>query len=271
MKKTTNTIKANIKVHDALLESGEYEKSPHRLTENKNRVKTILETIKVEDDILLHLDCGCGDGFIFECVPDKWKSYGVDASEKMINKCKSNHENVNLKVAPAESLPFDDNSFNVVTCYSFLDHLENREIFYKEVKRVLKKNGVFYFGLSPNKFFAEAIKLKDYLNIDGIYSQETLDLEHKKTLSNDEYYLSKYGLKKSDIALAEPGKTKGGGMDVFKEIEFLKKLNFKSLVVNFNWIMAQNKLSKNTVYEIKNAMPVTMSAFKYFDIFGIKV
>jgi len=51
-------------------------------------------------------------------------------------------------------LLFKNNTFSLVTAFSLIEHIPKakRDIFYKEVRRVIKKNGTFLVQL-PNRYF----------------------------------------------------------------------------------------------------------------------
>jgi len=272
--KPTKTVKANIRVHEKLLEIGEYQKSPHRKIESKIRLQKILKDIDAKifnsNKNIKHADIGCGDGFVFECSPSTWNSHGVDAAPLMLEACKKNHQHVLTYQSTADSLPFDDESIDIVTCYSFLDHLENRSSFYKEAKRVLKKDGVCYFGLSPNRIFADALKAtSDDFNYEK-FSQNKLQHEFKKIFSNGDHYADEFDLDPEDLIIAEPGKSESGGMNPSDEIRELSTAGFKKIKITYNWIMAQNELDEETIRTIEQMLPISASCFKYFDIFAIK-
>ena len=156
-------IQANINVHTKLVQDGNYQISPHKLDENKKKIKIILKK-KFKRNNILHLDVGCGDGFIFDCTPKTWSSYGVDITDAMINECKTNHPSIVVKKGVAEKIPFPNSHFDFVSCYSFLDHLKDTSLFYKEVYRVLKPGGCFFFGLNPNSHFFNSVQLIHHTN-----------------------------------------------------------------------------------------------------------
>jgi SAM-dependent methyltransferase len=270
--KTTQAIEANIRVHETLLAAGEYEQSPHRSRESKARVTSILSALdlSIGKTNTAHLDVGCGDGFIFECAPERWSKSGIDAAQGMLDSCQLKHPSVSLKRGIAEKIEHDSSKFDVVTCYSFLDHLEDRTSFYAEVYRVLKPGGLFYFGLSPNQLFSENIELIEYVEKGNLYSQEILKIERQKSLDNGSYYADRYGISNIDLELCEPGKTEFGGMKASKEITSLNTIGFTDLRVRYNWIMAQNSLGAEAVRILHESLPISSSAFKYFDLFGKK-
>lgn len=263
------TILANIKVHSKLIKDGNYQLSPHKSYENKQKIKRVVRSI-VKNRYIKHLDVGCGDGFIFSCVPKTWSSYGLDITDEMIKECKKNHPSVVLRKGLAENLPFPDSYFDFVTCYSFLDHLKDTSYFYNEVYKVLKPGGSFFFGLSPNSHFYNAIQLIEHYKNYNL-ARFNPELEFKKAFHNSEHYKS-FGINKKDLELCEPGKSKSHGLDPYAEILKIEKIFMKKIKVEikFNWVVNQNKLNKGFVKTIYNSAPFSSSFFKYFDIIGKK-
>lgn len=95
------------------------------------------------------LDVGCGKGLLFDNIMSLNKSkllVGVD----LIKNRKGQYQHV---VADASSLPFKNNAFSLVTAFSLIEHIPKteREMFYKEMKRVAKKKGMFVIQF-PNRY-----------------------------------------------------------------------------------------------------------------------
>jgi len=268
--KRTKVIEANVRVHEHLLKSGDYENGPHRGIESVSRVRGLLEAIdrSLCEKNVKHLDVGCGDGFIFECSPKRWRSHGIDVSEGMLESCAQKHPEAILKSSLAEEINYDSNSFDIITCFSFLDHLENPTTFYKEAFRLLRPGGHFYFGLSPNRLFSKVIDGTAFTAAGSLYRPETLKIEYLKNQSNGTYYLEQFGIASDDLECCEPGKTNDGGMDPIHECRELTSTGFKEVQAAHTWIMAQHQLEKSVVEAISSALPLTASAFKYFDLTG---
>lgn len=93
------------------------------------------------------LDAGCGTGAMLDMFhrdcPNKHYT-GVDLSEKMIETAKKKHiDAIRFVVGDCEELPFDDNSFDVVTCSMSFHHYPNPEKFFMNLHRVLRSGGRF--------------------------------------------------------------------------------------------------------------------------------
>ncbi|MFG6149397.1 class I SAM-dependent methyltransferase [Halobacillus sp. B23F22_1] len=94
------------------------------------------------------LDLACGTGIYlnhqkryFQKQPIKW--YGADASDEMLHKAKEKLQDVSLTQALAENLPYRDEVFHYICSNYAFHHFTNKETALDEVKRVLKKGGVF--------------------------------------------------------------------------------------------------------------------------------
>ncbi|KAG8559150.1 hypothetical protein GDO81_017256 [Engystomops pustulosus] len=89
------------------------------------------------------LDVGCGTGrYTVPLAPHFKKVLGIDISESQINVAKQNtlERNVSYMVAPAEKLPINNDSVDLVNA-SLAAHWFPVDEFVNEAVRVLKKNG----------------------------------------------------------------------------------------------------------------------------------
>ena len=74
----------------------------------------------------------------------------TDLNEPMLEICQTKfneQENVEFKPADAMELPFEDNSFDAIVCQFGVMFFPDREVAYKEIARVLKPGGTFYFNV----------------------------------------------------------------------------------------------------------------------------
>jgi ubiquinone/menaquinone biosynthesis C-methylase UbiE len=58
-----------------------------------------------------------------------------------------NRQSLRFTKTSAETLNFDSETFDLVTCYNVLDHTQNPFAILKEIHRVLRPNGYFLLGL----------------------------------------------------------------------------------------------------------------------------
>src|SRR5207248_560480 len=107
------------------------------------------------------LDIGCGAGFIFDTAHDlfEWLD-GVDITGDMLARIER-RPNITTHTAPAESLPFPDGLFDVVTFNGVLHHLEDVGEALAEARRVLRPGGILYADEIPSLTCRQAVASLD--------------------------------------------------------------------------------------------------------------
>lgn len=86
-------------------------------------------------------DCGTGNGQVALNLADRFQQiYATDASEQQISQA-AKHDRIRYWVTKAESTDIASSSIDLITVAQAL-HWFNLEEFYREVRRVLKPNGV---------------------------------------------------------------------------------------------------------------------------------
>lgn len=86
------------------------------------------------------LDVGCGTGANLEMLSQFGDAEGVDVSQDALAFClERGLANVNL--GAAEKLPYEDESFDLVTALDVVEHLDDDAAGLKEMHRVLKPDG----------------------------------------------------------------------------------------------------------------------------------
>lgn len=99
-------------------------------------------------DVVLDIGCGVGlDLYIASTIvgPDG-KVVGIDFSNKMVEKARANMKklnvtNVEVKKAPSDNIPLDDEFVDLVSSNGIYNLSPNKEAVFKEAYRVLKSNG----------------------------------------------------------------------------------------------------------------------------------
>lgn len=173
--------------------------------------------IKHEDIVL---DVGCGGGInINRMAKDAKKVYGIDYSiesvklSREVNEKLIDNGQVEIQEGNVKDLPFEDDTFDIVTAFETVYFWPDIEKCFGEVKRVLKPGGTFLIGMESNgsdnfimKFWKhfidmelytdEEIKLflqnNEYSEItayirDGRKKQEIIKVNGKETRVNDDY------------------------------------------------------------------------------------
>ncbi|MBM3206865.1 MAG: class I SAM-dependent methyltransferase [Candidatus Staskawiczbacteria bacterium] len=126
------------------------------------------------------LDTSCQDGGFLDILAKNnnnknLKVCGVDISKGDIEKAKSLIPKGSFEITDNVSLPFPNKTFDVVISSLTLHHMANPEISIKEMRRVLKDNGVIYLVdvIAKNKlsnFFLKHIKCPEPYHFEKFYS-----------------------------------------------------------------------------------------------------
>jgi ubiquinone/menaquinone biosynthesis C-methylase UbiE len=123
----------------------------------------------VEGKKVLDLGCGTGRGIKHLYDFKAAEVYGADVSKNMLQIAKKKFKTTNFVLADADKLPFEDESFDVVTGLFLIVHIGDLRKTFDEVYRVLKTGGVFILSninqRKPPKLKVE----KDEVIIESFY------------------------------------------------------------------------------------------------------
>lgn len=122
-------------------------------SERLEKIKKLTSSIPLENKNVL--DIGCGSGMISAYFCDKRASvFGIDISENMIQQAddfvRSRNQKATFNIGDATRLQFPDNYFDLISCISVIEWLDNDAGAILEIKRVLKKDG-FAIVSVPNR------------------------------------------------------------------------------------------------------------------------
>jgi SAM-dependent methyltransferase len=102
------------------------------------------------------LDFGCGSGIYAKLLTKKGAIVkGFDISNKMISIAKKENPDILFKIGGGYNIPFKE-KFDIVQASLVLDYFNDWNKVFKEVSRVLNKNGIFVF--STNNPIRECVK-----------------------------------------------------------------------------------------------------------------
>lgn len=140
------------------------------------------------DDIIL--DVGCGGGInINRMAKNAKKVYGVDYSidsvkvSREVNRQEIYDGKVEVVQGDVQSLPFEDETFDIVTAFETVYFWPNIEKCFGEVKRVLKPGGIFLIGTESNGSDNIAMKISEKFIDMTVYNDEELT----EFLQNNDY------------------------------------------------------------------------------------
>ena len=129
----------------------------HRIkNQNKIQIPFILKFIKIRKDLKL-LDVGCGLGGATVAWSLKGiKCIGIDMLEEDLKiarlRAKSKGVRPTFLKVNSTSIPFNNDSFDIIICDQVLEHTPNFKKTISEMKRIAQKNAIIYIDM-PNKFF----------------------------------------------------------------------------------------------------------------------
>lgn len=98
------------------------------------------------------LEIGCGIGTIVsELAGQGYDVRGTDISRVAIEYGRAKYPGVRLDVQPAEELPYESGTFDVVLSFDLFEHIARIDLHVAQVHRVLKPGGYYLFQ-TPNKW-----------------------------------------------------------------------------------------------------------------------
>lgn len=111
------------------------------------------------------LDVGCGGGLLSEEFAALGCDVtGIDLSLPTLAAARRHAEASGLSIryleGSAEQLAFESGTFDVVCCCDVLEHVESPDAVVREISRVLKPGGVFFFDTINRTFKSKLIAIK---------------------------------------------------------------------------------------------------------------
>ena len=102
-------------------------------------LERISNELRITNNELRFLDVGCGTGANLEMLANFGEAEGVDVSNDALEFCRS--KGLDAHKGLAEELPFEDESFDIVTALDVIEHLDDDVAGLREMHRVLRKGG----------------------------------------------------------------------------------------------------------------------------------
>lgn len=127
------------------------------------------------------LEIGCGNGFFLEELIDNGinKVYGLEPGMSSVKKARKDIVN-NIKIDVLKKDNFPKESFDVICCFHTLDHIVDINMFLKEVRNLLKKNGKIFFVVHNT----DGLSVKLFGQKSPIFDIEHIYLFNPKSLEN---------------------------------------------------------------------------------------
>ncbi|APH13961.1 ubiE/COQ5 methyltransferase family protein [Clostridium sporogenes] len=158
-----------------------------------------LSNLDLKQSNIKILELGCGDASLwnknFNHIPSNWEITLTDFSEGMLKDAKKNlgekRSRFNFKIVNAESIPLEDESFNVVIANHMLYHVPNINKALKEINRVLKSEGILFASTVGKNHMKE---IREIISTFDIYSltSESWEITDSFQLENGVKIISEY-------------------------------------------------------------------------------
>ncbi len=266
-------VRANQAMHARLAERYD-QVEPHFRPENQAKVRARIEVLAAGGRGRL-LDVGCGTGFIIRVAGDVFDAVdGVDATPEMLARIDVGSGRVTLHQGVVENLPFDDRTFDMVTAYSFLDHLADPVVALEEAFRVLRPGGVLYADLLPNRSYWKAVHAaaasdpEIRANYDPLVAREVREVaRHEEALAET------YGTEVAPGSWddVEPVKSRALGFDAAELRTDLLRVGYQNVEVHHEWFLGEGvvlhgdgpEAAAAIAQHLRRLDPIASSAFKY--------
>ncbi|MEO9823881.1 MAG: class I SAM-dependent methyltransferase [Paracoccaceae bacterium] len=152
--------------------SGKWARTARRFRLNAAYCEPLLASHVVIDLMQLEpkarvLDCGVGNGSLSIALNSLMKGpvdfHAIDTSAEMLVQAKSMMQHAgldpHLQQADVQSLPYEDQSFDVVMAAHVLEHLPDPQIALAEMVRVLKPGGMVFLCVTRPSLFGALVQL----------------------------------------------------------------------------------------------------------------
>ncbi|WP_321474015.1 methyltransferase domain-containing protein [uncultured Paludibaculum sp.] len=104
------------------------------------------------------LDIACGMGYgSFELSKHAAKVVGLDVSDEAVVAASERYQASNLQflTAPAQHIPLDDQSFDLIVAFEVIEHLSDWDALLAEARRLLAPGGQFIVSTPNKEYYAE--------------------------------------------------------------------------------------------------------------------
>ena len=89
------------------------------------------------------LDVGCGRGwFLIEARKRGWEVFGTEISSAALDIC--HKAGLEVKAGVLDPADYDHNSFDIITSFEVIEHINNPHQQLQSINRLLRKGGLFY-------------------------------------------------------------------------------------------------------------------------------
>ncbi|MFH1894703.1 MAG: class I SAM-dependent methyltransferase [Patescibacteria group bacterium] len=109
--------------------------------------------INLKNDLNI-IDLGCGEGKLLKLLEERFKNikiFGIDIEPSVIET--ENFLKAKIKIADIKDSGFPNNFFDIAFCLDVLEHFKDLEIPVREIKRILKPDGLLIVSVPVENWF----------------------------------------------------------------------------------------------------------------------
>lgn len=121
------------------------------------------------------LDIACGEGFGASLLAASATAVtGIDIDAATIQKAALKYKNpvLTFREGSLEAIPCPAGSFDIVTCFESLEHVNDHEKVILELKRVLKENGLLVISTPDKKYYSDKTGYSNPFHLHELYEAE---------------------------------------------------------------------------------------------------
>jgi ubiquinone/menaquinone biosynthesis C-methylase UbiE len=215
------------------------------------------------------LDLSCGEGYgSFMLAEESGEVIGIDIDENTIRHASMKYVKKNLEfiIGSMLDIPIKDGKmFDVIVCFEAIEHIEDHDGLMKEVKRLLKSDGVFVVS-TPNKKYllSNQPNYRSPFHLKELYFDEFRDL-----LSNEFKSILLYGQKVYPSSNIFPLYKESGPQKDFPiekgDKEFLFASSDKKLAKFYIAVASDGSLDRNLVLGNSYLLDLSETLFRHKD------
>lgn len=125
----------------------------------------LIEKLNIDPQGKKTLDVGCGGGLLAEEFAQLGCAVtGIDPSEPSLviasKHARQSGLPIDYRVGIGENIPFADASFDIVYCCDVLEHVNDLARVIVEIRRVLKKDGIFFYDTINRTIPSKLVMIK---------------------------------------------------------------------------------------------------------------
>tara|TARA_R110002012_G_scaffold319389_2_gene539625 strand:+ start:8747 stop:9580 length:834 start_codon:yes stop_codon:yes gene_type:complete len=143
------------------------------------------------------LDIASGEGYGSFLMSKYAKNvYGVDidVNSILVASDKYKADNLHFKSGSAQSIPLENSSVDVVVSFETIEHHDMHEEMFKEIKRVLKPDGVLIMSSPDKRYYTDNTGYVNKYHIKELYFHEFQLIVQKYFDFNSFYFQKAYNL-----------------------------------------------------------------------------